>query len=173
MSRLYEMVTARASLLQEIRAFFDSRDFYEVQPPCLSGDCVVDAYIDSISIDTRQMGLPSLPGRERFFLQSSPESAMKRMLVDGAPSIYSIGPVFRAGEAGRIHNVEFIMLEWYHRDRGVDEEIELVQHFICEMLDASRCDTISYADAFVTHLGIHPLDVSLDDLHAIAAKVKR
>ncbi len=173
MSRLYEMVTARASLLHEVRAFFDSRDFFEVQPPCLSGDCVVDAYIDSISIDARKMGLPSSPGRERFFLQSSPESAMKRMLVEGAPSIYSIGPVFRAGEAGRIHNVEFIMLEWYHRDRDVDEEIELVRHFIRKMLDVSRCDTIAYADAFVTHLGIHPLDVSLDDLHAIVAKVDR
>lgn len=171
MSRLYEMVIARASLLREIRAFFDSRDFYEVQPPCLSRDCVVDAYIDSISIDARQMGLPSLPGCERFFLQSSPESAMKRMLIDGAPSIYSMGPVFRAGEAGQLHNVEFTMLEWYHRDRDVDEEIELVQTFICEMLDVRQCDTTTYADAFLTHLGVHPLDVSLDDLHALVANV--
>jgi elongation factor P--(R)-beta-lysine ligase len=167
------MVKARASLLREIRTFFDSRGFYEVQPPCLSADCVVDAYIDSLSISAVQMRLPSLPGRETFFLQSSPESAMKRMLVDGAPSIYSIGPVYRAGEVGQLHNPEFTMLEWYHRDSDVESEIALVQQFVCEMLHMDQCDTITYANAFMTYLGFHPLDVSLDDLYTTVATVDK
>ncbi len=166
-----EMVVARARLLRELREFFDAREFFETQPPCLSADCVVDAYIDSISIDASALRLPAVVGRERFYLQSSPESAMKRMLVDGAPSIYSIGPVFRAGEAGRIHNPEFIMLEWYQLGSNVDLEIELVQSLACQTLRVERCDTITYRDAFVEHLGLHPLDVSLDELHGEVAKM--
>ncbi len=165
------MVIARAKLLKLVRQFFDNREFYEVQPPCLSADCVVDAYIDPIVIEAQRLQLPSPIGRERFFLQSSPESAMKRMLVAGAPSIYSIGPVFRAGEHGPLHNLEFTMLEWYHLQADVETEIELLRAFACEMLGASECDSIRYADAFCQHLGVHPLDASLDELFDCAAEI--
>ncbi len=168
---LHEMIVARADLLKELRAFFDARGFYETQPPCLSADCVVDAYIDSITIPARAMSLPIDRGREQFFLQSSAESAMKRMLVDGAPSIYSIGPVFRAGEIGPIHNLEFIMLEWYHLNSKIDDEIELVRQLACAMLGQSHCGVITYADAFLKYAGFHPLQIPLLDLERQVTKI--
>ena len=109
-----KLIRQRAELLRQLRQFFDSRGFLEVQPPCLSADCVVDSFIDPIEVTADQLRL-GIDLSDRFYLQTSPEAAMKRMLAAGAPSIYSLGPVFRAGERGVRHNVEFTMLEWYER----------------------------------------------------------
>lgn len=75
-----QLLRHRAKLLKELRAFFDSREFLEVQPPCLAGDCVVDAYLDPIAVDSRQLRLGSHQLPPQLLLQTSPEAAMKRLL---------------------------------------------------------------------------------------------
>ncbi|QDV42904.1 Elongation factor P--(R)-beta-lysine ligase [Stieleria neptunia] len=157
-------LAARAELLRQTRRFFDQHGFLETQPPCLSRDCVVDAYLDPLAIETNTLGIsdPRLP--ERFYLQTSPESAMKRMLAGGAPSIYSIGPVFRGGEAGQLHNIEFTMLEWYEVGGDFESAMRLTGQFACEMLGTDGYDSIRYRDAFAEQLGFDPIDVATDDL---------
>ena len=66
-------------LLRELRRFLTPGAFWEVQPPCLSRDCVVDAYIDPIEVPSEQFRLGFDLPRD-LFLQTPPESAMKRML---------------------------------------------------------------------------------------------
>jgi lysyl-tRNA synthetase class 2 len=158
----------RAELLRELRQFFDTRDFLEVQPPCLSADCVVDAYIDPIEISARQLQL-SLPLSEKYYLQTSAEAAMKRLLAAGAPSIYSLGPVFRAGERGARHNVEFTMLEWYQVDQRIEAGIELLGELACAVLDARGYDIWNYRELFQESLGIDPIDSPLAELRALVA----
>lgn len=157
----------RAELLRETRRFFDDRGFYEIQPPCLSRDCVVDAYLDPVTVDRRELGIsdPRLP--DRFYLQTSPESAMKRMLAGGAPSIYSIGPVFRGGEAGRLHNVEFTMLEWYEIEGDGESAMRLTADYVVQVLAADGCDRVSYRDAFVNHVGIDPIEATTAELNRL------
>ena len=156
-----ELIEQRAGLLQQLRQFFDSRDFWEVQPPCLSRDCVIDAYIDPIVVSSGQFEVSEeLP--TDFFLQTSPEAAMKRMLAAGAPSIYSIGPVFRAGERGDLHNVEFTMLEWYQVGADLDAGVALLGRLAASALGGDGCDVCTYRQLFQDSLGIDPIEADLD-----------
>lgn len=102
---------ARGDLLAKIRSFFAERDVLEVQTAVLASRTVTDLHIDSLAVG------------DRGYLQTSPEYQLKRLLAAGAPSLYQLGPVFRAGEVGRLHNPEFTLLEWYRL--GFDE-VELM-----------------------------------------------
>ena len=95
-------------MLAQIRAFFAERHIIEVQTPTLGRTSVTEAQIESLRTSAG------------VFLQTSPEHYMKRLLAAGAPSIYQLGPVYRAGESGRLHQEEFTMLEWYRL--GFDDQ---------------------------------------------------
>jgi len=94
---------ARDRLLRDIRGFFTARDILEVQTATLASHTVTDVAVESMALT-------------HGYLQTSPEYQLKRLLAAGAPSIFQMGPVFRAGEAGRLHNPEFTLLEWYRLD---------------------------------------------------------
>lgn len=93
----------------------------EIDTPVLGRTTVTDVAIESLATTL---------GDATFYLQTSPEYHMKRLLAAGSPSIVRIGPVFRADEAGRLHNPEFIMVEWYRLGfdlpRLMDETAALV-----------------------------------------------
>jgi lysyl-tRNA synthetase class 2 len=163
-------VRERAELLRQTRAFFDCRGFCEVQPPCLSRDCVVDAYLDPITVPSAELGVAAETLPERYFLQTSPESAMKRMLAAGAPSIYSVGPVFRRGESGGLHNPEFTMLEWYEIGGDADSAIDLTGRLVASVLGSGGYDRVRYRDAFRSRLGVDPIDDSVASLRDVASE---
>jgi lysyl-tRNA synthetase class 2 len=138
---------ARAALLARIRAFFDRRGVLEVETPILSRGAVPAPYLDSFRTEDR--------ARE-FYLQTSPEFAMKRLLAAGSGPIFQICKAFRRGEAGRLHNPEFTLLEWYrpgydHRRLMIETE-ELLR----EVLDAGPVPRLTYAEAFLSTVGLDP-----------------
>jgi lysyl-tRNA synthetase class 2 len=167
---IIELIRSRADLLRQLRGFFDARGFLEVQPPCLSRECVVDAYIDPIEVSSGQFGL-SLDLPPQFFLQTSPEASMKRMLAAGAPSMYSIGPVFRACERGDLHNVEFTMLEWYEVGANLDTGIAVLGELAVEVLGHDRYDVCTYRQIFQDSIGFDPIDAMLDTLQEQVARI--
>lgn len=161
------LLSERAELLRELRRFFDERGFLEVQPPCLSRDCIVDTFIDPIEVSSTQLQLGmDLP--EQYYLQTSPELAMKRMLAAGAPSIYSLGPVFRAGEYGDHHNPEFTMLEWYEVGAELKEGIQLLGTLAAKTLHYDDFNVISYRQLFRQSLGFDPIE---SNLHVVRSHV--
>ncbi len=166
-----ETLKARASLLRQTRAFFDSRSFVEVQTPLLSTDTVVDRHLDPVPVL-----LPSDPtdlqsGRN-MFLQTSPEFLMKRLLASGMSAIYQITPAFRIGESGTQHNPEFTMLEWYRCGDDMHAGMSLLSEFASELLNKPQAKTQTYSHAFVEHAGFEPLNQSAEQLRERCVKAK-
>ena len=100
MTSLLDNLKVRAGVLRTIRAFFDARDFVEVETPVRIPAPAPEPHIDC-------------PASGNWFLRASPELQMKKLLTAGLSRIYQIGPCFREGERGRRHAPEFTMLAWY------------------------------------------------------------
>ena len=128
-------------MLDAVRRFFAERDVLEVQTPVLGRHTATDPAIDSVL---------TADGR---FLQTSPEYHMKRLLAAGAPSIYQIGPVFRGGEAGRWHNPEFTMIEWYRLGFDSDRLMEEVASLVDTLLGEGQYERWAYADLLRSRFG--------------------
>lgn len=98
--RIRENLRLRARIIDAVRAFFGERDYLEVETPCRMPAPAPEAHIDAVAADG-------------WFLQTSPELPMKRLLAAGYARIFQICKCFRAGERGNRHLPELTMLEWY------------------------------------------------------------
>jgi len=159
----------RAGLLKQVRSFFDSRGFLEVETPLLSADTVVDAHIDPVPV-AWPGGAAGAP--QKLWLQTSPEFCMKRLLAAGSGAIYQICKAFRSGESGSRHNPEFTMLEWYRDGDDLDAGMRLLSSLAEEILQTKPAALVTYRDAFMQYAGIDPFtatDQSLAELGSQAA----
>jgi len=100
LARKSQALEIRAKLIQHIRLFFINNNFLEVETPLRIPSPAPEEHIEAIR-------------SEDWFLQTSPELCMKRLLAAGYERIFQISPCFRAGERGGKHLPEFTMLEWY------------------------------------------------------------
>lgn len=92
----------RSALLQAVRSFFLERAYIEVDTPLRLPVLLPESNLIPFA-------------SEDYFLQTSPELCMKRLLARGCTQIFQICHCFRKEESGRIHQPEFTMLEWYHK----------------------------------------------------------
>ncbi|MGB5581241.1 MAG: EF-P lysine aminoacylase EpmA [Woeseia sp.] len=152
----------RAGMLAQARRFFAIHDVLEVETPALSQAAVSDPNIESIAVT-----LSAATGH-RYYLHTSPEFAMKRLLCAGWPDIYQLCKVFRDGEAGKRHQPEFTMVEWYRRNFELHAMMRHTVDFICTLLDrqvdAAAAEYISYRDVFLRHVRLDPLAASVTEL---------
>jgi len=166
-----EMMQARAQLLADIREFFQGHGVMEVDTPVCSARAATDPMLESFS--TTYTGPGASLGTE-LFLHTSPEFPMKRLLASGSGPIYQLCKVFRNGEAGRRHNPEFTLLEWYRPGfdhyRLMEEVADLVNGLFPTPLPVEQ---ISYGNLFQRHLGLDPHQCSVAELrgYAISAGV--
>ena len=115
----------------------------------------------------------SADSAQPFFLHTSPEYAMKRLLAAGSGDIYQICHVVRGFERGRLHNAEFTLIEWYRigytLDRLMDEVETLVRTLLSDVAFPLSSETLSYEEAFLRELDLDPLEASMDELAAAVA----
>ncbi len=161
-SASWEVLRRRAELLTELRSFFAGRGFLEVETPLLCRDSVVDLHIDPFAVEVSQ------PPGETWWLQTSPEFCMKRMLAAGATAIYQVTRAFRQGEIGRWHNPEFTMIEWYRCGDDMRAGMALLAELAQALLSADSVLQIEYAELFRQGTGIDPLDATDEALRDAA-----
>lgn len=159
-----DMAQKRADLLAKIRQFFAQRGVLEVQTPLLSQAGNTDVYLQSIPADATYLDKPT-----RFYLHTSPEFAMKRLLASWQVPMYQICPVFRDNEQGSRHNLEFTMLEWYRPAFTLNQLAqELAQLLEAVSGQQQILSHYRYVDAFMDYVGVHPLTASTTVLKAVA-----
>ncbi len=127
-----DVLKSRDALMQSIRAFFHSEGFDEVETPLVLKTPCMELHIDAI------------PSGDGFF-RTSPELSHKKLLAQGAEKIFEIGPCFRQGEKGRLHNPEYTMLEWYRAHSDYMTALEDTQNLLVVVLERRRDVPIAFS----------------------------
>ena len=158
------MAQQRAKFIGDIRQFFTSRQVLEVQTPLLSQAGNTDTFLQSVAAHVTYQDRP-----HTYYLHTSPEFAMKRLLASWQVPIYQICPVFRDNEIGVRHNIEFTMLEWYQPNYSLDDMAGELNELLTALYGHPMVMShYRYVDAFMDFVGIHPLTASLSALQAVA-----
>jgi lysyl-tRNA synthetase class 2 len=141
----------RAALLAQVREFFAARGVLEVETPILSAAGISDPQIESLA--TRIAGMDG-----RFYMSTSPEYPMKRLLAAGSGDIYQVCKVFRDAEHGRWHNPEFTMIEWYRiglDDAALMTEVEsLAAQLLAPQRMLAPAERLTYSEAMIKFAGV-------------------
>jgi lysyl-tRNA synthetase class 2 len=90
MARKADSLKLRAGLVQNIRLFFINNKFLEIETPI------------RIPAPAPEEHIKAFPSSD-WFLQTSPELCMKRLLSAGFERIFQVCKCFRAGERGKLH----------------------------------------------------------------------
>ena len=163
-----ENIRLRALLLARIRRFFAEHDVLEVETPALSRAATTEPSLSSFS--TRYHG-PGPATADTFYLHTSPEYPMKRLLAAGLGSIYQVCKVFRDGEYGCWHNPEFSLLEWYRTGFDHLDLMDEVEKLLCGILSAiapiGSVSHWSYRELFLEFAGVDVSVVSANELESL------
>lgn len=161
-----DVLRQRALILGQVRGFFSTRGVLEVETPVISRFSATDPAIESLS--THVCSQPR-------YLHSSPEFPMKRLLAAGSGDIYQICKVFRDDEAGRHHNPEFTLLEWYRLEYSqqqlIDEVLSLLQTLAVGRHRKPEIIQSTYQALFQHTLKIDPLTASTEELAQLAGSL--
>lgn len=114
----------RAKIISGIRRFFDEKDFVEVETPLMVPQPGMEPHLEAFQ---------TMYEMRQFYLHTSPEYAMKRLLAAGFERIYQICKVFRHEPVGRMHTPEFTMLEWYRAFADYTDIMVDTEYLIAEL----------------------------------------
>jgi lysyl-tRNA synthetase class 2 len=166
----------RSELTAATRTFFTSRGYQEVETPYAVPVPGEEVHLRAFAT---QRAYPD--GRTQpLWLHTSPEFAMKRLLVGGSGPIFQFARVWRNGEASALHAPEFTMLEWYRPGAGMDELIEETTALLRAVLPAAvtvrgvttalaQTERLTVAEAFHRYVGADVL-AGVGNAAALAAQ---
>jgi elongation factor P--(R)-beta-lysine ligase len=145
----------RARVRAGIRGVFDAAGFLEVDTPVLSGEVLPEPFIDPIPVP--------LAGADRRpqWLQASPEALMKRLLAAGSGPIWQFARSFRAGERGRLHDIEFVLVEWYAPGGTLADNAALVDRLCAATLGSRGVERLDCRRAFADIAGVDLLEADV------------
>jgi len=120
-----EVFLKRSAIIHEIRQFFHSRGYVEVETPAMQA-IPGGAAAQPFKTFHNALGCD-------FYLRIALELYHKRLLVGGIDKLFEIGKNFRNEGLSRRHNPEFTMLEAYQAFGDYETMMETVQSLICHV----------------------------------------
>ncbi len=159
---LRSVLERRAFFVDLIREFFIKSGFLEVETPYLQKFPNLDANVSPIKTE------------DGFFLHTSPEYSMKKLLAAGFDRIFQLCKVFRKERKDTLHLKEFLMLEWYRKGKDymwlVNFSMTLLTWLSSRMrvkevsfrgrkAHLGRYEIFSFEEAFKKHFGVSIADV--------------
>lgn len=181
-----EFLHKRERIIDEIRAFFKADGFLEIDSPLMVKSPGMEPYLEVFEttlIDGEQ-------NKQRAFLLTSPEYALKKLLVAGIPKLFSICKSFRNGEGlSHKHNPEFSIMEWYRTNADYTDIMQDCENLFAHLATklgtentweyqgkkyelTTPWERISVATAFEKYCGID-IDTMLDEQKIKAAGIQR
>ena len=156
---------ARNRLTRRTRAFFEERDFTEVETAALQISPGNETHLHAFATEAL-----TIDGKARpLYLHTSPEFACKSLLAAGETRIFNFGKVWRNRERGPLHHPEFTMLEWYRTNQAYEQLMADCADLVADLARSEgisqlefrgiTCDPfatpqrLSVADAFVQLAG--------------------
>lgn len=179
----------RQRIQRAVRAWFESRDFLEVETAALQVSPGNEPHLSGF----RTVLHDGRGGERSFYLHTSPEFACKKLLAAGETRLVTFARVFRNGERSHLHHPEFTMLEWYRTGApltalmadcaallAIAAETAGTKRFTWRGREADPFagpERLSVAEAFEKFTGIGLLatlsDPERPDRHGLAAEVAR
>ncbi len=156
-----ELAKLRRDLMLSIRSFFLESDCLEVELPLMGHAVGTDPYLEFFKT-TFNSGNKETP----LYFHTSPEFWLKRLLAQGYPDIFYLGPTFRNGEVGEQHLPQFSILEWYR----LGYNLERLQEEVWSLIQVvwNECpphfERLTYREAFIKYLDFDPFQVTEKEL---------
>ncbi len=175
------LLRQRGRILAAIRAWFAGEGFVEVETPALAVSPGIEPYLNAFVTEIQG----ARGGRGTLYLHTSPEYAMKKLLVAGEARLYQLARCYRNRERGPTHHPEFTMLEWYRAKAGYRDIMRDCEGLLRQTAGEKGVyrwkgvtsdprldwDYVSVADAFRRHAGIDLLATAPDPLKPDAARL--
>ncbi len=115
----------RSKVVSEMRKYFDSRGFIEVETPMMQ---VIAGGALARPFKTHHNALDL-----DLYMRIAPELYLKRLTVGGLDRVYEINRNFRNEGTSTMHNPEFTMLEFYIAYYDYRALMELTEDLICTL----------------------------------------
>ena len=164
-------LTVRTALTRATRCFFESRGYTEVETPyavSAPGEEVHLRALATIALAPVEHGEPAIP----LWLATSPEFAMKRLLVAGSGPIFQLARVWRDELPSPLHGREFTMLEWYRPGADLSALMDETEAYLREVLPTvlpgrdvaidQPFERLTVAEAFAHYAGADLLGTAED-----------
>lgn len=184
-ARRRPFLAVRQKVIAAIRAYFAAEEFAEVETPALQAMPGGEVHLHAFATELKG---PRPGAGRKLYLHTSPEIAMKKLVVAGVPLLYQIAHVYRNGEQSSLHHPEFLMCEWYRSGLGggmfggIQKDcVNLVRAAVgttdrkAFFANSMNCDpfkaweTLTVADAFSRYANIDVLATAPDPLRPDAA----
>ena len=133
-----ELLRRRASILKQVRAFFDTKNYLETDTPLLAPSLIPESCLEVFQT-SRLLPGQNLETNKPYWLIPSPEVWMKRLISEHRTSLYQICKCFRNGEStGYQHSPEFTMLEYYTMDASYIDSLKITEDLFSFLLNGEE-----------------------------------